>query len=242
MARAAGRVTRALGQEGFDDAVFQRMEGDDDQTAAGRQRGLGGFQTALQLTQFVVDGDTQGLEHAGRGVDRRAATTAQGLFDHLGQIQGAAERLLDAAAQDGGGHPTRLTLVAVLLEDMGQRPVIPSVDEIGGGRPRVAHPHIQRPVAHEGEAALGLIQLHGRDANIEDSAVQLSLAALGEGLGQAREGGADQLELARIGGGDGVGVRLNRRVAVQTDDLGPAIQNSASVAASAEGGVDDDIA
>ena len=108
--------------------------------------------------------------------------------------------------------------------------------------PRIAHTHVQRPVAHEGEAALGLIQLHRRDADIEDSAVQLSLAALGEGLRQSREGGADQLELARPCGGDRVGVRLDGRVAVQTDDLGAALQNGAGIAAGAEGGVDDHVA
>ncbi|MNY26707.1 hypothetical protein D3C86_1605690 [compost metagenome] len=50
------------------------------------------------------------------------------------------------------------------------------------------------------------------------------------------------MKLARIGGSDRVGVRLDRRVAIQTDDLGAAIQDGAGIAASAEGGVDDDIA
>ncbi|MNE78201.1 hypothetical protein D3C80_1745810 [compost metagenome] len=50
------------------------------------------------------------------------------------------------------------------------------------------------------------------------------------------------MKLARIGGGHRVGVRLDRRVAIQTDDLGAAIQNGAGIAAGAEGGVDDDIA
>ena len=42
MARAAGGAAAAIGQEGLDDAVLERVEGDDDQPAAGRQDALGG--------------------------------------------------------------------------------------------------------------------------------------------------------------------------------------------------------
>ncbi|MNV96218.1 hypothetical protein D3C71_1911980 [compost metagenome] len=52
------------------------MESDDNQTPARSESRLCGFQTALQLAQLVVDGDAQRLEDAGRGMDRRAATTA----------------------------------------------------------------------------------------------------------------------------------------------------------------------
>ncbi len=171
-----------------------------------------------------------------------AASAAQSLFHHLGQIQRAGEGLLDPATQDGGRDPARLTLVAVELEDMGQRPVVPGIDDVGGGHALIAHPHVQRPVAHEGEAALGLIQLHGRDADVEDGAVQLGLAAFLERLGQAREWGADQLEAIREVARHGLGERLHRRVAIQRHDLGPALEDGAGVAAGSEGGVDDDIA
>ncbi|MNJ55139.1 hypothetical protein D3C77_506130 [compost metagenome] len=120
--------------------------------------------------------------------------------------------------------------------------MVPGVDDVGGGRPLVAHAHVQRPVAHEGEAALGLVQLHGRDADVEDHAVQPGLAAVREGLGQAREGGADQLEAIREVARHGLGEGLHRRVAIQGHDLGAALQDGAGVAAGAEGGVDDDVA
>ena len=108
------------------------MEGHDDQPTAGRQGRLGRRQPGLQLAQLVVDRDAQGLERPGRGMDRLAATSAQGLFDHGGEVEGAGERRLDPAAQDGRGDPARLPLVAILFQDMGQRAVIPGVDDVGG--------------------------------------------------------------------------------------------------------------
>ena len=175
-------------------------------------------------------------------MDRGAAAAAQGLFDHLGQVQRPGERLFGAAPQDGGGDAARLALVAVELEDMGQRAVVPAVDDVRRGLALVGHPHVQRPVAHEGKAALGLVQLHRRHADVEHHPVQLRLAAPGERSSQARERRADQTELARKVVGDRVRMRLHRRIAVEGDDGRAGSKDGAGVAAGAEGGVDDHIA
>ena len=37
--------------------------------------------------------------------------------------------------------------------------------------PSPLHAHVERPVAAEGEAALGLVELHRRDADVENDAV-----------------------------------------------------------------------
>jgi hypothetical protein len=42
------------------------------------------------------------------------------------------------------------------------------------------HAHVQRPVAHEREAALGLVQLHGRHPDIQRDRVAAVPARLGE--------------------------------------------------------------
>ena len=70
------------------------------------------------------------------------------------------------------GDPAGLTLLA---DSRGRcasaRPGSAVVDQIGGGRALGAHAHVQRAVAHEGKAALGLVQLHGGDAEVEGHAV-----------------------------------------------------------------------
>ena len=69
MARGQGGASGFVGHELFDDAVFERMERHNHQLAAFGQHGIGGLERALQLAQFVIDGDAQRLECAGRGVD-----------------------------------------------------------------------------------------------------------------------------------------------------------------------------
>ena len=175
-------------------------------------------------------------------MDRRPPAAAQRLFDHGSQIQRPLERLFHPAAQDGRGDPARLALVAVQFEDVSHRPVVPAVDDVGGGLARIAHPHVQRTVAHEGKAALGLVQLHRGNPNVEHHTVQPRLAAVGKGLGQTGEGCTHQPELARIVVGHSLGMRLHRRIAIEGDHCRAGRQNRAGIAAGPEGGVDDHIA
>ena len=53
MARAAARFADAIGEEALDDAVFQRMERDDDQPAARLEHALGGGERLGQLVELV---------------------------------------------------------------------------------------------------------------------------------------------------------------------------------------------
>jgi hypothetical protein len=182
VARTARRPTRALGQERLDDAVFQRVEGDDHQPTARLQHALGGVKTGFQLAQLVIDRDAQTLERAGGGMDLGALAAANGALDHLGQVQGALERALLAAADDEAGDAARGVLLAIDIKDAGQLDLVQRVDEVGGGRAAVAHPHVQRTVAHEGKAALGLIQLHRRDAQVQHHTVDARRAQFVEHL------------------------------------------------------------
>ena len=45
------------------------------------------------------------------------------------------------------------------------------VDDVGGARAVAAHAHVERAVEAEREAALGRVELHGGDAEIEHDAV-----------------------------------------------------------------------
>ncbi len=115
------------------------------------------------------------------------------------------------------------------------------VEDVGRGRPagRV-HPHVERRVLAVGEAAVGDVELHGGDAEVEEDAVGVGEAEVGEHVGDRVVG--------RVHGGEPVAVRreaLPRQaerlgVAVDPDDPGqlePA-EHGLGVAAEAEGRVD----
>ena len=111
--------------------------------------------------------------------------------------------------------------------------------------PRVGvHAHVERAVEAEAEAALGVVDLRRRDAEVEQHAVDLRDAERGERRRHRRERGVVDRE-ARIGGergvGRGAGDRL--RVAVERDQAAlrrQPLEDRARVAAAAERAVDID--
>src|SRR5688572_9563016 len=58
------RLAGAIGEELLDDAVFERMKGDDDKPPAGLQYRFRRKQRLRQFAELVVDEDAQGLEDA----------------------------------------------------------------------------------------------------------------------------------------------------------------------------------
>ena len=62
MARAARRSLAASLQKLFDPAVLERMKRNHRQPTAGHQQLFGRDQSAVELAEFVVDGNTQGLK------------------------------------------------------------------------------------------------------------------------------------------------------------------------------------
>src|SRR5262245_41559227 len=50
---------------------------------------------------------------------------------------------------------------------------------------RAVHAHVQRSVAHVGEAAPGFIDLHARHAEVPEAAIDLRNALLGEDVGDS---------------------------------------------------------
>ena len=112
-----------------------------------------------------------------------------------------------------------------------------SIHEVRSRRPVCAHAHVERPVAHKRKAALGFVELHGRDANIEGDAVG---AALTDEITHGRESIFNQpkgrflTELCGVSPRDGV--------AVERHHLGAAGEERGAVAARPEGAVDDQLA
>ena len=65
-----------------------------------------------------------------------------------------------------------MPLLAVLVDDVGQLALADLAQAIGRGRPLAAvHPHVERGVAAEAEAALDRVELHRRHAEIGEHAV-----------------------------------------------------------------------
>ncbi len=92
-----------------------------------------------------------------------------------------------------------MAFLAQKIENAGQIAGLETVDHVGSARPFFRHAHVERTVLLEGEAALGLIDLHRRHANIEHNAVHLAARSLDrrDRVVQGREPGLDQIEPAR---------------------------------------------
>ena len=80
----AGRRAAALGEEGFDDAVLERMEGNHDQASGGFEHPLGRGEAARQFAELIVDENPQRLEGARRRMNG-AVARMHDTRDDLGQ-------------------------------------------------------------------------------------------------------------------------------------------------------------
>src|SRR5579862_1892980 len=233
MARWPRGGRAALGQVALDDAVLERVEGDDDEPpVVGKHVGRR-IEAALKLAQLVVHMDAQRLEGARRGMDGETLRRgAERLGHDLGQLRRACDR-------SGGGYclrdAARLLLLAVAEDHVGEHALARGVDEIGGALAVLAHAHVERTVGAEREAALRLVELEGRDAEIEDDAAGLlprDRIHRRERALRQREPALelrDQLLAAR----DGVGIAVDAEHAAFRGG-----KDRARIAAAAEGRVD----
>ena len=102
-----------------------------------------------------------------------------------GPVDGRAATMARAIARARGSSPYS-------LEDAGNLGLVGMVEEFGGGLARLAHAHVERTVGREGKAAVGLVELHRRDADIERDGVDQADAALGEHAVHLAEALVDQ--------------------------------------------------
>ena len=177
MARSGRNVPAAGLEEALDDAVLQAVEGNHRQAAAGTKRPLGGPESLLQLVKLCVQMDSDGLEGAGRGIALLALAIAERPPHHRRQLGRSGQR---SCGDDGAGNRAGARLLPIVLEDAGNLALFGMVEEFGGGLARLAHPHVERTVLLEGKAAVGLVELHRRYADVERDAVDRQQPALGQ--------------------------------------------------------------
>jgi hypothetical protein len=227
----------------LDQPVFERMEGDDDRSAAlaktARQHGR---KEVVEVFELVVGGDSQGLKHARGGMGLRPATRVNRFADRLDQVGGSPNGTRCAPGDDCSGDVAAESFLAVFEEDVSQLGLIEGREELGrrNSTARVKA-HVERAAGLEAEAAAGVGQLIGRKAQVEQDAVDLvdvqfvedgrhlditgvpqDAAGIGQGLGSP---------------GDHHGIAIETDEFVVSTEMG---KDDATVAAGADRAIDDD--
>jgi hypothetical protein len=148
---------RGIAQEALDDAVLEAVEADDGKPPPLAQQRFRGRQRSLQLVELGVHVDADSLEAAGGGILGSAGPVAEGLAHDASQVAGRLER---AGGDNRAGDPAALALLAVGVEDVGDRALVRLVQEVRGARPVLAHAHVERALGGKREPAPRLVELH----------------------------------------------------------------------------------
>ena len=120
-------------------------------------------------------------------------------------------------------------------QDIGDFGFVRMVDEIGGAGAFPGHAHVERPVALEGEAALGLVELHRGDADVEGDAVDPVDAVRGKRLTHPGESFRNKRQALPARGSQRLSCLDRFGIAIEGDDAGRSlIQDGLGVAARAE--------
>ncbi len=148
-----------------------------------------------------------------------------------------------ATLDDLAGVAAGQLLLAVLLEDPAQLELAVLGDYLGGGDAAGGvHPHVERGVLGVGEAALGEVELHRGDAEVEQDAGHSIGGVLGGDLADLVVDGMHADESIPEAGESGAGELEGTGVAVDADEpgVGEAAEHRFGVAAEAEGSIDQD--
>ncbi len=180
--------------------------------------------------------DADRLEGPRRRVLLVVRLVAQRLAHDVRQLAGARQR---ARGDDRLCDAARTRLLAIVEKDVGDLRLVRFVDEVGGGHPLTRHTHRQRPVLLEAEAALGLIELHRRDADIHGDAIHGHETARLQFAVERRKGRLDQHQPAAAGRDDGLAAFDRVRIAVKGGHLGSPLEERQTVATGTKGRVDD---
>jgi hypothetical protein len=99
----------------FYDSILQGVVRDDTQAASGVQELRALVEKNSQVAQFLINGNTQGLEGSGCRMDA-AVLRGDGFFDYRHQLAGGPDGRPLALANDIFGDPAGPPFFSVLLE------------------------------------------------------------------------------------------------------------------------------
>ena len=181
---AVARLTR---EELFDDPILERLERDHDDPSTGAENAHCRRESVLEIRELVVDRDAESLEDARRGVDA-ARPPRLHAGDETAEIVGHLERRFDAATDDRSRDARRLRLLAVLGEDASKVLLSPGVHDVGRRLAKIRiGTHVQRSCGPEAEATVFIGKLDGREAEVEEDAIDRSEAVLAGQVVENRE-------------------------------------------------------
>ena len=141
------------------DAILEGVEADDDQARPAPQVGDHVPQEALEALQLAIHPDAKGLERAGGRVDP-LAPPRHDAPDDGGQLTGRPEGGAQPRRHNRAGHPARVTLLTVLVDDIRQFLLVARVEQVRGrGAARAVHAHVERLVAPEAEPTAVRVEL-----------------------------------------------------------------------------------
>ena len=124
-----------------------------------------------------------------RGIGFHASMPAQHLAADGRQLARPAER---PRGDDRLGEAAGARLVAIGPDHPRDLFFLGGIEEVGGARPVLAHAHVERSVLPKGEAALVLIELHGRNPDVERDAVHGRRAHFLQRLGHGGKAFVDE--------------------------------------------------
>ena len=155
------------------------MEGDDEHPPAGLQAVHEVANCLVQRVKLIVDGNTDGLERAARGVAVvLAANRLRNRRVHrVHKVERRLHRLFRAVFANHLRNARRPLLLAVIADDAAQLLLAGGIEQIRRSLPLAdVHAHIQRRVLMIRESAFAAVKLRGRHAEVKQHAVELGCA------------------------------------------------------------------
>ena len=171
VARAPPLRVRARGEKQLHHAIFKRVKRNNRNAPAGLQRPLSRRKTARQFAEFIVHEHAQRLKRFRRRVRACTFAAAHGIFDNFCQVQRAGDAARGARLHDTARDTAAVVILAIAIDEISERGFAEPVYGISGAQAFLLHTHVQIRIGLEREAALGFVQLEGRDAEVEHDAV-----------------------------------------------------------------------
>src|SRR5439155_3972635 len=127
-------------------------------------RTLGRSQALFELVELGIEVNADGLEGASSRIGLLTWAETGSAADDGGELSGPLDR---ACGDNGAGDRPGARLLPIVAQDPGDLGLVGRIQIFGGGEPRLAHAHVERPVGLKGEAAVGAVELHRRNTDIE---------------------------------------------------------------------------